>query len=108
MKNAIQIPVYSLTLFASALLLFSVQPIMGKILLPLMGGTPAVWNTAMLFFQLMLLAGYGWAHFAARFVPVRVQTIVQLGLMGLAMLALPISLHGNVAPLPDSSPITWQ
>ncbi len=108
MKNAIQIPVYSLTLFASALLLFSVQPIMGKILLPLMGGTPAVWNTAMLFFQLMLLAGYGWAHFAARFVPVRVQTIVQLGLMGLAMLALPISLHGNVAPSPDSSPITWQ
>lgn len=108
MKNAIQIPVYTLTLFMSALLLFSVQPIMGKILLPLLGGTPAVWNTAMLFFQLMLLAGYAWAHIAARFFSVRVQTIVQLGLMLAAMATLPISLHGTAEPPSGASPIGWQ
>jgi len=48
--------------FASAFLLFLVQPLMSKALLPFLGGSPAVWNTAMLFFQAMLLAGYGYAH----------------------------------------------
>ena len=53
---------FSLTSFVSAFLLFWVQPLIAKLLLPLLGGTPAVWNTAMMFFQLMLLAGYIYAH----------------------------------------------
>ncbi|MCY2939735.1 MAG: hypothetical protein NTV55_15460 [Planctomycetota bacterium] len=53
---------FTLTLFQSALLLFWVQPMVGKILLPYLGGTPAVWNTCMVFFQALLLGGYSYAH----------------------------------------------
>ncbi len=53
---------FALTLFVSATLLFLVQPMIGKMLLPMLGGTPAVWNTCMVFFQALLLAGYAYAH----------------------------------------------
>src|SRR5262245_31204516 len=56
------VALFSLTLFASALLLFSIQPIFAKMLLPLLGGAPGVWNAAMLFYQAALLAGYAYAH----------------------------------------------
>lgn len=108
MKNTLYIPVYSLALFTSALLLFSIQPVLGKLLLPLLGGAPAVWNAAMLFFQFMLLVGYGWAHFAARFVPVRTQVFVHLALMLGALATLPISLHGQTPPPAENVPIFWQ
>src|SRR6476469_1015092 len=57
---------FGVTLFVSAALLFSVQPMVAKMLLPLLGGTPAVWNTCMLFFQAALLAGYGYALIASK------------------------------------------
>src|SRR6266478_5200238 len=60
------VPLYAATLFVSALLLFWVQPLIAKMMLPLLGGAPAVWNTAMMFFQLVLLAGYGYAHLLTR------------------------------------------
>ena len=53
---------FSLTLFVSAALLFFVQPMIGKMILPVLGGTPAVWNTCMVFFQAMLLIGYAYTH----------------------------------------------
>src|SRR5438477_7542312 len=53
---------FSATLFLSAALLFLVQPMIAKMVLPLLGGTPAVWNTCMVFFQAVLLAGYAYAH----------------------------------------------
>ena len=57
---------YALTVFLSSFLLFQVQPIIGKYILPWFGGSPAVWTTCMLFFQVALLAGYGYAHLASR------------------------------------------
>ena len=57
---------FGLAIFLSAVLLFSVQPLMGKLLLPLLGGTPAVWNTCMLFFQAVLLCGYAYALLVSR------------------------------------------
>ena len=53
---------FGVTMFVSATLLFLVQPMVGKMVLPLLGGTPAVWNTCMVFFQALLLAGYYYAH----------------------------------------------
>src|SRR5262249_27529603 len=53
---------FAITLFVSATLLFLVQPMIAKMILPLLGGTPAVWNTCMVFFQAALLAGYAYAH----------------------------------------------
>ena len=73
---------YSVTLFVSALLLFSVQPMVGRMILPHFGGTPAVWNTCMVFFQAALLAGYGYAHLTSRWLGSRTQPVVH----GLVML----------------------
>ena len=57
---------FAVTLFVSAFLLFLVQPMVGKMVLPLLGGAPAVWATCMVFFQALLLAGYAYAHAATR------------------------------------------
>ena len=67
---------YALTLFLAASLLFSVQPLVGKMILPLLGGSPSVWNTCMLFFQGALLAGYAYAHASTAWLGVRRQALV--------------------------------
>ncbi len=101
------IPLYALTLFVSAFLLFSVQPMVGKYLLPVMGGGPSVWNTAMLFFQLLLLGGYAYAHFMAHFIKPRHQFIIHLVLFSLAALSLPMILPAGSDPT-GSNPLIWQ
>ncbi len=83
-------PVYALAVFLSSFLLFLVQPLIGKYILPWFGGTPGVWTACLLFFQIMLLAGYGYAHLLASWLTPRRQVIVH-GLVLLATLVcLPI------------------
>jgi len=79
------------TIFVSAFLLFQVQPIISKKILPWFGGSPAVWTTALLFFQTALLAGYAYAHLLIRFVPLARQPVVHLFLLVVALLTLPIT-----------------
>jgi hypothetical protein len=79
------------TIFVSAFLLFQVQPIISKTILPWFGGSPAVWTTCVLFFQLVLLAGYGYAHALIRFVPPARQGMVHAGLLLIALCTLPIT-----------------
>ena len=81
----------ALTIFVSAFLLFQVQPVISKKILPWFGGSPAVWTTCVLFFQLVLLAGYAYAHWLIRYVPARRQGLVHLSLLVLAVLTLPIT-----------------
>src|SRR6266581_3070032 len=69
------------TIFLSAFLLFCSEPMVGKMMLPLMGGAASVWITCLLFFQLMLLAGYGYAHTLERCASIRMQMIVHSCLM---------------------------
>ena len=71
---------FAFTLFVSAFLLFLVQPMIGKMILPRLGGTPQVWNTCMLFFQIVLLAGYSYTHSISTWLKPRQQMIVH-GLM---------------------------
>ena len=85
---------FSLTLFVSALLLFSVQPMMGKMLLPVFGGAPAVWQTVLVFFQAMLLGGYAYAHFASRIESPRRRVLLHGVLLAGAMGFLPVGLRG--------------
>jgi hypothetical protein len=82
---------FALTSFVSAALLFSVQPMIAKILLPLLGGTPNVWNTCMLFFQAVLLAGYAYAVIISSRT-FKQQLTVQLLVLGVALLSLPLAL----------------
>ena len=79
------------TIFVSAFLLFQVQPIISKMILPWFGGSPAVWTTCVLFFQLVLLAGYAYAHLLIRSVPPARQGVVHGLLLALAIFTLPIT-----------------
>lgn len=81
---------YAWAIFLGAFLLFEVQLVLAKAVLPWFGGAPAVWTTCMLFFQVLLLAGYAYAHAAVRFLAPRAQGGVQLGLLLLALACLPI------------------
>jgi len=75
---------YSTVIFLSAFLLFQIQPLMGKYILPWFGGTPAVWSTSMLFYQMLLLAGYGYAHGLVR-LSARRQGIIHLSIISLSL-----------------------
>lgn len=95
---------FSLSLFVSATLLFLVQPMIGKMILPQLGGTPAVWNTCMVFFQGVLLVGYGYTHLVTTTQSTKRQLIIQGCLLFLPFLVLPFSL-GDWTPATDSNPI---
>jgi hypothetical protein len=87
-------PAYALTIFTGAFLLFQVQPLIGKYILPWFGGGPGVWTTCMLFFQVLLLGGYAYAHFSSRWLKARSQAALHLGLLAAALVVLPI-IPGN-------------
>src|SRR5881392_1266607 len=76
----------------SAALLFAVQPMFTKMVLPRLGGAPQVWSVAMVFFQAALLAGYAYAHFLTRYAPGRKSLFIQLGVMVAACFFLPLSI----------------
>ena len=72
---------FAVTLFVSASLLFMVQPMVGKMILPLLGGSPAVWNACMVFFQALLLLGYLYAHFLSTKYPPKKQWAIHLAVL---------------------------
>jgi len=82
---------FALTVFLSAFLLFLVQPVMGKYILPWFGSTPSVWTTCLLFFQTMLLGGYAYAHLIVRKLSPQWQVLIHLTLIGFVLLLLPIT-----------------
>jgi hypothetical protein len=79
---------YSRAMLVSPALLFLLEPMVGKFVLPLLGSAPEVWRTTVLFFQAALLAGYGFAHLTSR-LPARRQPLVQLALLAAAAVVLP-------------------
>src|SRR5262249_48878608 len=95
---------YGLTIFCGAFLLFQVQLLMGKYILPWFGGTPAVWTTCMLFFQLLLLGGYLYSHSLSTILSSRSQAIAHLAMLGLSLAALGAEVVFWKTPLlPESS-----
>ncbi|MDB5505986.1 MAG: hypothetical protein JWR75_624 [Devosia sp.] len=87
--------------FLSAALLFSVQPMFTKLVLPILGGSSSVWSIAMVFFQALLLLGYGYAHLLGKFAGPRLALPIHLGLMALALISLPIAIPLGVKPPAD-------
>ncbi|HEX2036528.1 MAG TPA: hypothetical protein VHS99_20280, partial [Chloroflexota bacterium] len=98
---------YTFTIFLSAALLFLVQPMFGRMLLPLLGSNPAVWNTVLVGFQAGLLAGYGYAHLSSTWLGVRRQAGLHLVLLALPFLVLPVAVPAGWAPPPSGSPLPW-
>lgn len=81
---------YALTIFTGAFLLFQIQPLIGKFILPWFGGGPGVWTTCLLFFQTLLLGGYAYAHFSSTCLKPKAQAALHLALLVLALALLPV------------------
>lgn len=100
------LPSYAATLFFSAGLLFLVQPMVTKMVLPRLGGSPAVWNTSMCFFQAVLLAGYVYAHLLSTRVERRAQALIHAAVLLAAAAFLPLDLTADTPPA-DGIPVLW-
>jgi len=100
------VPLFTVTLFVSAFLLFLVQPMVAKMVLPLLGGSPMVWNTCMVFFQIALLAGYAYAHGATKWLGGRRQVALHVVLALVPFAVLPFFVDRNLQT-PSGMPIVW-
>lgn len=97
---------FAITLFLSAFLLFLIQPMVGKMVLPALGGTPAVWNTCMVFFQAALLAGYAYAHQSVAWLGSRRQAALQVVMLLVPLSVLPMMIDTSSVPAKDN-PTLW-
>src|SRR5260370_23864222 len=98
---------FSVTLFVGAALLFWVQLFTSKMLLPVLGGSAAVWNTCLVFFQLALLLGYVYAYASVRWLTDRIRIVIHPILLLAAAWTLPVSLAGLGNPASDANPVLW-
>ncbi|CAN5395500.1 fused MFS/spermidine synthase [soil metagenome] len=98
---------FAVAIFTSAALVFVVQPMVTKLVLPMLGGSPSVWNTSMVFFQAALLAGYAYAHALQRVKSMKTQLAVHLALLLVAALFLPLKINGLLGDPNPSAPIGW-
>src|SRR3984893_10154388 len=106
-RHRVTLAVYVAAIFLSAALLFAVQPMFTKLVLPRLGGSPSVWSVAMVFFQAALLAGYAYAHFLMRFVSPRNAVIVHIMVMVVAAFWLPLSIATGWGKPPASGEAFW-
>lgn len=106
-RNRLVLVVYTAAIFVSALLLFSVQPLFTKMVLPRLGGSPAVWSVAMVFFQSLLLGGYAYAHFLMKMSNRVIPVAIHLVLLVIALLTLPLSIASGWGQPPTSGYAFW-
>jgi hypothetical protein len=107
-RVGLAVPVFVLAVALSAFLLFSIQPMFTKIVLPTLGGSPGVWSVAMVFFQAMLLAGYGYAHVLTTRLAPRQAALVHVAVMSaVLLLALPIGLTTALGKPPADGATWW-
>ena len=85
--------IFPLAIFLGSFLLFIIQPMLAKTMLPFVGGAPAVWLSSMLFFQTLLLAGYGYASITSAYLSVKKQSFLHIALIIIAAISLPITLN---------------
>lgn len=100
-------PIFALALFSSAALIFVLQPLFARMVTPLLGGSPQVWNTSMAFFQGALLAGYLYAHLLARLKDLRLQALIHALLLAAAWLVLPVQVSHALGPPNSEQPALW-
>ena len=100
------LPLFGATLFLSAFLMFLVEPMVAKMLLPVLGGSPMVWNTCVVFFQMMLLAGYGYAYGAARWLDSARHRPLHLLLVAAPLAMIPFATRAELTP-PTGNPLAW-
>lgn len=99
--------VFSASIFLSASLLFWIEPLFSKMVLPVLGGTSAVWSVAMVVFQGLMLAGYVYAHLLTRYLQIRIALLVHLLVLAAATLSLPVAIAGGFQSPPQDGPSLW-
>jgi len=105
--SALVVPLFATTMFLSGFLLFLVEPMVARMVLPILGGVPMVWNGCVVFFQIVMLAGYGYAFGASRWLGVRQQVVLHAVVLAVPAFVLPFMIRpGSVAP-PDGNPLGW-
>jgi len=106
-RNAVRVALYCGTIFLSAGLLFWLEPMFSKMVLPLLGGTSAVWSVAMVVFQGLLLAGYLYAHALTRLVPMKTGVLIHAALLAAAALWLPVGIMHGFETVPEHGVANW-
>jgi len=102
------VALFATTLFLSSVMMFALEPMVAKTVLPILGGTPMVWNTCVLFFQILLLAGYAYAHGVTRWLGTRRSGAAYVAVLVLPLLALPFAIGPDAQPPADGgNPIGW-
>ena len=101
------VSVFTLSIFLSATLLFSVQPLFAKMVLPLLGGSSSVWNTAMVFFQGMLLGGYVYAHLISKHLKLSLQIICHTLILSLGLFFMPLAIASGWTPPEGGAQAYW-
>ncbi len=99
---------FTATTFLSALLLFAIQPMFAKTVLPVLGGSPSVWSVSVFFFQAALLAGYLYAHLLINKAPAHLTGYIHLAVCVLAVICLPIGMSSWFGDPPEGEPYLWQ
>lgn len=105
-SDRLLIVVYVLAIFASAALLFGIQPMFAKMILPLLGGSPSVWNTCVVFYEVALVLGYLYAHAIRRLSP-RIQVAVHMAVVLAPLIVLPIGVPAGWHPPATAYPVGW-
>jgi tetratricopeptide (TPR) repeat protein/spermidine synthase len=106
-KPNLQTLLFAFTIFVSASLLFVVEPMFAKMILPRFGGAPAVWNTCLVFYQAVLLGGYLYAHLTMKWLGPRWQAVVHLAVLLVPWVVLPIHVTASCTPPADAFPVPW-
>jgi hypothetical protein len=106
-SRSIVVPLFATTMFASGLLLFMVEPMVARMVLPILGGVPMVWNGCVVFFQIVMLAGYGYAFGASRWLTLKQHVLVHAAILAAPVAVLPFMIAtGSVTP-PAGNPLGW-
>ncbi len=106
-RGAALLATFTLAIFTSAFLLFFIQPMFTKMVLPHLGGSPAVWSIAMVVFQALLLAGYGYAHLSTTRLSTRNSALVHIALLLVTLVALPIAVSDRLGAPPADGQAFW-
>jgi hypothetical protein len=101
------VPLFASTMFLSGFLLFLVEPMTAKMVLPILGGVPMVWNSCVVFFQVVMLAGYAYAFLASRSLTIRQQVLVHACVLAAPTVALPFMIESGLVTPPPGNPLPW-
>jgi hypothetical protein len=106
--SSLIVPLFATTMFLSGFLLFMVEPMAARMVLPILGGVPMVWNGCVVFFQIVMLAGYGYAFAASRWLPLRHHVVLHAVVLAAPAAVLPFMIQaGSVTRPPDGNPLMW-